>query len=274
MALLLAVIAVLGAAIGSFLNVVVHRVPAGESVVHPPSACPTCGMGIRWFDNIPLVSWLFLRARCRGCGSRISSRYPLVELGTLLAFVTVTLFFGPGVLATDTAPALIAALLVLIAHLYFAAISIALTLIDLDTHRLPNVIVLPSYPVAIILLGAAALLTADLESAVRAAAGAGILFAIYLVLALVSPRGMGMGDVKLAGVVGIYLGWAGWSALAVGAFAAFLLGGVLGLVLIMAKRVHRQSGIPFGPWMLVGAWLGLAWGEPIAAGYLAVFGLS
>ncbi len=274
MALLLAIVAVLGAAIGSFLNVVVHRVPAGQSVVHPPSACPTCGSGIRWFDNIPLVSWVLLRARCRECGSPISSRYPLVELGTLLAFVAVTLSFGPSVLATDSAPALVAALLVLIAHLYFAAISIALTLIDLDTHRLPHAIVLPSYPVAIILLGTAALLTSDLESAARAAAGAGIVFAIYLVLALVSPRGMGMGDVKLAGVVGLYLGWAGWPALAVGAFAAFLLGGVLGLVLIMAQRAHRRSGIPFGPWMLVGAWVGLAWGEPIAAGYLAVFGLS
>jgi leader peptidase (prepilin peptidase)/N-methyltransferase len=108
----------------------------------------------------------------------------------------------------------------------------------------------------------------------RSAAGAGILFVLYLALALISPRGMGMGDVKLAGVLGLYLGWVGWSALAVGALAAFLIGGLVGIGLILARRASRSTGIPFGPWMLAGAWVGIIIGEQLASAYLALFGLD
>lgn len=272
--LLPTVVGVFGALIGSFLNVVIHRVPAGLSIVAPPSACPHCGRVIRPYDNIPVVSWLLLRGRCRDCTAPISRRYPLVELGTAVAFAAVTAALGPAVIAAPSAPAAAGAALVLTAYLFFAAISIALAAIDLDTHRLPNAIVLPAYAVLAALLGTAALLTADAESAGRAAAGAGILFGVYLILALISPRGMGMGDVKLAGVIGIALGWAGWSALTVGALAAFLLGGVVGIALILVGRARRNSGIPFGPWMLGGAWVGILLGDPIARGYLALFGLT
>lgn len=269
-----AVIGVVGAAIGSFLNVVIHRVPLGLSVVNPPSACPACTARVRPYDNIPIVSWLVLRGRCRDCGAPFSGRYALVELATALAFAGLAVLLLPGILAAPSTAALAAGLLELVALLYFAAVSIALAAIDLDTHRLPNSIVLPSYPVLAVLLGASALLTGDLETAARAAAGAGILFAGYLLLAFISPRGMGMGDVKLAGVIGLVLGFSGWAALAVGTLAAFLLGGLVGIALIVAGRARRNTGIPFGPWMLGGAWVGILLGEPIARAYLALFGLD
>ena len=269
-----AVIGVVGAAIGSFLNVVIHRVPLGLSVVNPPSACPACTARVRPYDNIPIVSWLVLRGRCRDCGAPFSGRYALVELATALAFAGLAVLLLPGILAAPSTAALAAGLLELVALLYFAAVSIALAAIDVDTHRLPNSIVLPSYPVLAALLGASALLTGDVETAARAAAGAGILFAGYLLLAFISPRGMGMGDVKLAGVIGLVLGFSGWAALAVGTLAAFLLGGLVGIALIVAGRARRNTGIPFGPWMLGGAWVGILLGEPIARGYLALFGLD
>ncbi len=268
------VVGVFGAAIGSFLNVVIHRVPLGVSVVRPPSACAMCSAPVRPYDNIPIVSWLVLRGRCRDCAAPFSIRYPLIELATALAFAAIAAVQLPALVATTTMTDALAVLLVTVALLYFASISIALTAIDLDTHRLPDAIVLPAYPVLAALLAAAAIAAGDLESAARAAAGAGILFAAYLTLALISPRGMGMGDVKLAGVIGLMLGWYGWAALAVGALAAFILGGLVGVALIAARRASRNTGIPFGPWMLGGAWVGILLGEPIARGYLALFGLN
>lgn len=275
MAVLLPALAgVLGAVVGSFLNVVIHRVPAGLSVVRPPSACPACSSPVRAYDNVPVLSWLVLRAKCRDCGAPISARYPLVELGTAAAFVVVAAMLGPQLVLGTAVTPLIADLVVLLALLYLAAVSIALAAIDLDVHRLPNSIVLPAYLVGGVALTVAAISAADLVSLARAAAGAGILFAFYLVLALIAPRGMGMGDVKLAGVLGLFLGWFGWEALAVGALAAFLLGGLYGVILILARRARRTTGIPFGPWMLAGAWVGILFGEPIARGYLAAFGLE
>jgi leader peptidase (prepilin peptidase)/N-methyltransferase len=269
-----AIVGVLGAAIGSFLNVVIHRVPAGISVVSPPSACPSCSARVRPYDNIPIISWVLLRGRCRDCSAPFSVRYALVELLTALAFAGIAAWRLPSLLTAESTLTLAGGALVLAALLYFAAITIALAVIDLDTHRLPNAIVLPSYGVLGGLLAIAAIVTGDVESAARAAAGAGILFAGYLLLALISPRGMGMGDVKLAGVIGLMLGWFGWSALAVGTLAAFLLGALVGVGLIIARRASRTTGIPFGPWMLGGAWVGIMLGEPMARGYLALFGLE
>jgi leader peptidase (prepilin peptidase)/N-methyltransferase len=250
---------VLGLVVGSFLNVVVWRVPRGESVVHPPSACPRCGHAIRPWDNVPVVSWLVLRGRCRDCAAPISARYPLVEAGTGLAFAAVTWWNG-----LDWA---------LPAFLYLAAISVALTLIDLDVRRLPDAIVLPSYPVAVVLLALASLNpggTADWGALVRAVVGGVVLFVVYFLLLIVYPKGMGFGDVKLAGVLGLYLGWVGWGALVVGWFAAFLLGGVFSIVLLVTGRAGRKSSVPFGPWMLAGAWTGLVLGSAIASAYLSV----
>ncbi|GAA2047311.1 prepilin peptidase [Leifsonia soli] len=267
---------VFGALIGSFLNVVVYRVPAGRSIVSPPSACGSCGTEIRPYDNIPVVSWLALRGRCRTCQSAISARYPLVEAATAAAFALVAWWFwaGPQALAATDAAGVTARVLTVVAFLYLTAISIALALIDLDTHRLPNAIVLPSYAVGAVLLGAAALLGGDPFAVARAAIGACALFAFYLILALVRPGGMGFGDVKLAGVLGLFLGFLGWAPLLVGAFAAFLLGGLFSLILLAGGRAGRSSGIPFGPWMLAGAWLGILAGPTIGGAYLALLGLA
>lgn len=279
-ALLMGGSAVLGALIGSFLNVVVHRVPAGMSVANPPSACPGCGNRIRPYDNIPVVSWLVLRGRCRDCAEPISARYPLIEAGTALAFVLVVAWIlsplspaGPIVNSSGSA-GLAAGALLLVAYLWLAAASIALTAIDLQTHRLPNVIVLPGYGVAVIGLGIPALLAGDLERLGVMAAGAGILFAAYALMSVAWPGGMGMGDVKLAGVLGAFLGFSGWAALIVGAFGAFVLGGLVSIVLLVTRRVTRKGGIPFGPWMIAGCWVGLVLGASIAALYLSVFGIE
>ncbi|MBW8871819.1 MAG: prepilin peptidase [Leifsonia sp.] len=271
--ILVALVGVTGLAIGSFLNVVVYRVPAGMSVVRPRSACPNCGHEISARENIPVLSWLVLRGKCSGCAEPISKRYPLVELAGAIAFAIVGIWSAPQFAAAVTVPGAIAAVLQLVAFLYLAAISLALAIIDIETHKLPNVIVLPGYLVGVALLGAAALLQGDFVGLGRMAAGAGILFVFYFVLAFISPRGMGMGDVKLAGVLGLFLGSLGWGQLAVGAGAAFVLGGLFSIILLVTKRAGRKSGIPFGPWMLLGAWVGIFAGPAIAGGYLSIVGL-
>lgn len=263
--------ALMGLLVGSFLNVVVHRVPAGISVVRPPSACPGCGHEIRGFDNVPVLSWLALRGRCRDCRAPISARYPAVELATAVLFAVVAVVFVPTI--TDGGSTAGGAGL-LLALLYLMAISVALALIDIDTHRLPNVIVLPAYVVVVVLLGGASAITGDWAAFVRAGIGLVGLGTVYLALALAVPGGMGMGDVKLAGVLGFVLAYLGWGPLAVGAFAAFLLGGTFSLVLMSTGRAGRRSGIPFGPWMLAGAWLGIFLGPVIWAAYLGALGLG
>jgi leader peptidase (prepilin peptidase) / N-methyltransferase len=261
---------VLGLVIGSFLNVVIWRLPRGESLSHPASACPKCGHAIRRRDNVPLISWLILRGKCRDCGEPISARYPLVELGTAVFFVAVTLLFLGGVIPVDSVSS--TAAWTLPAFLYFAAISVALAAIDIDVKRLPDRIVLPSVVVGAVLLAVASAGLGDWWILLRAVIGAAALFLFYFILAFVYPKGMGFGDVKLALVVGLYLGWLGWGSLVVGAFAAFVLGGLFGLVMVIARRAGRRSGIPFGPWMLGGAWLGIIFGNQIWSGYLSLLG--
>lgn len=247
-----------GLLIGSFLNVVIWRVPRGESVVRPASACPHCGARIKAYDNIPVLSWLILHGKCRGCGEPISWRYPLVEATTGVLFAATTWWLGP--------------VWHLPAFLYLVAISVALTMIDIDVKRLPNAIVLPSYLVGAGLLSAAGWLEGDLSALVRAAIGMVALYLFYFVVCLLYPAGMGFGDVKLAGVIGLYLGFLGWRELVVGAFMAFLVGGVAGLALI--ARGHRKLRIPFGPYMLVGAWVGVLLGAPLANWYLQITQLA
>jgi len=249
-------VTVLGLLIGSFLNVVVWRVPRGESVVSPPSACPRCGARIAWYDNLPVVSWLVLRGRCRRCHEPISVRYPLVEAGTGILFGLVAWHFG----ISWTTPA----------YLYLAAISVALALIDIDTRRLPNAIVLPSYVVVPVLLAVASWGADDWPAMLRAVIGGVALYAFYFVMVLVKPGAMGFGDVKLAGILGAYLAWLGWGSFVVGAFAAFLVGGVFSIGLMVAGRAGRKSKIPFGPWMLIGCAIGVAFGESLWSAYLGI----
>ncbi|HUW15815.1 MAG TPA: prepilin peptidase [Actinomycetes bacterium] len=256
--LVLVMVGVLGLVVGSFLNVVIHRVPAGESVVHPRSRCPGCGTEIAARDNVPVVSWLLLRGRCRSCGEPISVRYPLVELGTAALFVLLTVEIGLG--------------WALPAFLYLGAVGVALAAIDLDTHRLPNALTLPSYAVGGLLLLLPAVADGSWDAYLRAWLGAAALFAFYLLLVVVYPAGMGLGDVKLAGVLGLYLGWLGWGALVVGGFLGFLLGAVVGGTLMVVRRTGRKSKIPFGPFMLAGTLLAVIWGSSVWDWYLGRLG--
>jgi leader peptidase (prepilin peptidase)/N-methyltransferase len=257
--LLVVAIGVLGLLIGSFLNVVIHRVPAGESIVHPRSRCPQCGTELAARDNVPVVSWVLLRGRCRTCGAGISVRYPLVELGTGALFAAVAWWCG----ATWQLPA----------YLYLAAISVALSAIDLDVKRLPDAIVLPSYVAALVLLLLPAAVEGRWLDLVHGVLTGLALFAFYFLLAVIYPAGMGFGDVKLSGVLGLYLGWVSWSLAIVATFAAFLLGSVVGIVVIMRGKGGRKTKVPFGPFMLLGTFLALFFGQPVVDWYTQSIGL-
>jgi leader peptidase (prepilin peptidase) / N-methyltransferase len=247
---------VVGLLVGSFLNVVAHRVPRNESVLWPRSRCPVCVAPVRPRHNVPVVSWLALRGRCADCAARISVRYPLVELGTGVLFIAVTARFG----VTWALPA----------YLYLAAIAVPLALIDLDVARLPNQIVLPSYLVGAVLLLGAAALDADWAAAGRALAAMTVLYTGYWLVALAYPGGMGFGDVKLAGLLGLYLGWLGWSSVWIGTLTGFLLGAAVGVVLLATRRATRRTAVPFGPSMLAGSLLAVFVAKPVAGWYASL----
>jgi leader peptidase (prepilin peptidase)/N-methyltransferase len=251
--LLIGIVALLGLVVGSFLNVVIHRLPRGESLVRPGSHCPHCGNEVRNRHNVPVLGWLLLRGRCADCHTPISARYPLVEAGTAALFVAVAAKFGWS--------------WELPAYLYLAAVAVALAMIDLDVLRLPDEIVLPSYLVTLILFVPAMVAGAGWGTAGRAVIAAGVL---WIVFEVISRFGMGRGDVKLAPLLGLYLGWLGWSWVAVGMFAAFLLGGIVGVVLLALRVARRKTRIPFGPYMLAGAFLAVFAAAPIADWYTAL----
>lgn len=234
-------IGLLGAAIGSFLNVVVHRLPRGESLVRPASRCPKCGTPVAPYDNVPVVSWLVLRGRCRHCGTAIAARYPAVELLTALVFTAVAAVRG---VDAD-----------LVQELPFVAVLIAAAAIDLEHRIVPNRIVVPAavYGVA----AAAAVRAGDLPELLAAGAGA---FIAMLLIALAYPAGMGMGDVKLAGVMGLYLGLSVVPAL----LAAFLSGSVVGVAIVARHgAAARKRAVPFGPFLAIGGILGLLAGPEL-----------
>jgi len=240
-----------GLVFGSFMGVVVHRVPAKESIVTPSrSRCPSCGHQLSAADNIPVVSWFMLRGRCRYCQAPISPRYLAGELltGAIWALAVVRL----GV-SWD-----------LLAFLPFLWVLIALSLIDLQTKLLPNAIVYPSVVAGVALLAvSAALGPGGVDDWLRGLAAMAASAAAFLVIALISPAGMGMGDVKLSGLIGLYLGYLSWGRVAVGFFLAFLVGAVVGIGLMIAGRAGRKTAIPFGPFMALGAILATIFGEAI-----------
>ena len=257
---LLVLVAVAGLAVGSFLNVVIYRIPRDESLVSPGSHCPTCDAAIKTRHILPVLSWVALRGRCASCSAGISPRYPLVELATAVLFVLLTLHFG----ITPELPA----------FLYLGAVTVALAMIDLDVHRLPDAIVLPSYLVAGLLLVPAAVAGGDNLAAVRAIGAMTAMWLFYFAIHAVNPHGMGFGDVKLAGLIGLYLGWLGWSSVLVGAFAGFLLGSLAGTALMALRRAGRRTAIPFGPAMLSGAILALFLSAPVTDWYGSFTGLT
>lgn len=240
MTALLAVAAVLyGVAVGSFLNVVIYRVPADLSIVRPASACPGCHAPISPRDNIPVLSWIVLRGRCRHCRMRISARYPGVELLTGAVWLAVALRFG----WSWTLPA----------ELAFVTGLIALAFIDFDHLRLPKVIVWPTG----IAVAAGLLLAAGIQGSwhrlgIAAVCGAAE-FALLFSINLISPRALGFGDVRLGLVIGLALGWLGWRYVFWGFFGAALLGSVIGIGLIAARRAKMGSRVPFGVFLAAGA---------------------
>jgi leader peptidase (prepilin peptidase) / N-methyltransferase len=238
-----------GAVIGSFLNVVAHRVPLGESLVSPGSHCPHCGAPVKPYDNVPVVSWLVLRARCRSCGAPISPRYPLVELATALVFAAVVAVRG----FDDD----------LVLELPFVATLIALAAIDFDHKLLPNKIV---YPMAA--YGVIATLLVDMGDLVEnLIAGAGA-FAFLLAAVIAYPRGMGMGDVKLAGAMGLYLGLSVIPALLV----AFLSGSIVGVIIIAREgAAGRKKAVPFGVFLAFGGIVGVLFGPDLIDAYRTNF---
>jgi leader peptidase (prepilin peptidase)/N-methyltransferase len=239
-----AVFLVPGLALGSFLNVVAARVPLRRSIVRPGSACMSCGTSLSWYDNVPLVSYAVLRGRCRSCGARISLRYPLVELTTALLVAGCVWKFG---LTLDAAVAA-----------FFCAALVAVSATDLEHRIIPNRIVVPA---AVIVLAAQTALHPRVEWVVGALGGSGFLF----LAALAYPKGMGMGDVKLALLMGSMLGYTVAVGLMVGMVAA-LVPSVYLLARHGAKA--RKMGIPFGPFLALGAVVALFAGHPILDGYL------
>ena len=245
-----------GLAAGSFANVAIHRVPRRESVVRPGSRCPTCGTPIAWRDNLPVLGWLLLRGHCRECRAPIPLQYPLVELATGLLWFLVTLRLAGDGLGWAVP-----------AYLAFAFVCLVLAVIDARTRLLPNRVSYPAFPTVLGLLLVASVGLGDLDRLVRGLAAAVAVGGLFLALALISPRGMGLGDVKLAPTLGLALGWLSWGTVAVGIFAGFLLGALAGLVAIVALGLNRKSLLPFGPWLVSGAMLGVLTGTDIAAWY-------
>lgn len=257
--LFVSIVGVLGLVVGSFLNVVIYRVPAGLSVVRPGSACPACRTPVRARDNVPVVSWLVLRGRCRDCAVPIAVRYPLVELATAALFAVSAWRFGPS--------AYVVAVLVLMAG------AVALFMIDLDHRRLPFSI---TGLVGAGIVGALAFatVTGEADYLPRALMSTALWLAVYGGIWLATAgRGMGLGDVALAPVLGLVLGWSGWGSSLVGLLAGFAIGAVVGVGLLASGRAGVRSRVPHGPFLLTGAALGLFAGQSLWQDYLQLFGL-
>ena len=237
-----------GLVIGSFLNVVIWRLPRGESLAKPASRCPSCGTPIKPYDNIPVLSWLLLRGRCRNCGAKVSARYPLVEALTagLYAAVVAAKWDDTSEIALGIA---------------MVTFLVPIAFIDLDTRKIPNKLTAPA---AVVALGLGLGLDIDFVPEMLISAAGGFLF--FFLAAVMYPKGMGMGDVKLAGVMGLYLG----RAVAPAIFAGLILGVVVGAVIIARKGAQegRKTAVPFGPFLAAGAILGLFVGEDIMDEYL------
>ena len=247
--LLILVCGAFGLAIGSFLNVVIYRVPRKESIVTPRSACPSCGTELAARDNIPVLSWMLLRGKCRTCGAPISWQYPVVELLTAGLFAGVAGRFG-----YDWA---VPAYLALFGGL------VALSWIDVERMLLPKAII---YPVSV-LVAALLLLPAGVYGAWHsywvAWTFAGGWFLLFYLMWFASPRLLGYGDVRLAPVLGLSLGWLGWRYVVLGFFAANLIGALIGIGLIVAKKAERQSRVPYGVFLALGTALAVFCGPEV-----------
>jgi len=279
-AALIVVTALFGLLVGSFLNVVIHRVPkmmeagwrreARELLDQPPeeepvfnlvvprSRCPHCGHGIRWHENIPVVSWLALKGRCSQCGTAIGKRYPVIELLTALVAALCAWRFGYGIWLPFT--------------LYASFTLLALAAIDLDTTLLPDDLTYPLLWAGLLaaLVGVSPVTLAD--AVVGAMAGYLSLWSLYWVFKLLTGKeGMGYGDFKLLAALGA---WLGWQYLPLVILLSSVVGLVFALIMMATGAVKRGQGIPFGPYLAIAGWIALLWGEQIVSGYLGLFNLG
>ena len=249
----IAILAVLGLAVGSFLNVCVHRLPRGQSLNSPPSRCPQCDYRLRWFDNIPVVSYAMLVGRCRKCGARISIRYPIVELVTMVLFVLHGAVFGWTAL--------------LIPRLVFACAMVALFAIDLEHQLLPNSITLPGIIVG--LIASTVLPPGIIDALIGVIIGGGVLWLIGEAYFRYSGHeGMGGGDVKMLAMIGAFLGW---KLVLVTLVLSSVLGSIIGLIVIAARKGGMKYALPYGTFLALGALFASLAGEAIVNWYVGLY---
>jgi leader peptidase (prepilin peptidase)/N-methyltransferase len=249
----LTVLALLGLAVGSFLNVCIHRIPRAQSLVFPGSRCPGCGYELRWFDNIPVLSYAMLLGRCRKCQTRIAIRYPLVELAAMALFVLHGMVFGWTAL--------------LVPRLLFACMLVVLFAIDLEHHLLPNVITLPGIVVG--LIASAVLPPGLVDALIGVLIGGGVLWVIGEAYYRFSGQeGMGGGDVKMLAMIGAFLGWKlVLMTLVLSSFA----GSIIGLIVIAVKRGGMKYALPYGTFLALGALVASLVGERIVNWYVSLY---
>lgn len=255
----LALVTLLGLLVGSFVNVVVYRVPRHESILFPASHCPLCETPIKARHNVPILGWLLLRGRCAACAERISARYPLVEAATGACYFALTLRFGLGV--------------ELPAYLFLATVAISLALIDLDSKRMPRTILLTSYAIGLVLLTFASAGRGDWHPLARAAAGAIALATSQLLFVLQLPFG-GVGRLQLAGLLGLFLGWQSWSALLVGTVGALLVCAAVEIRRSVQEPAAGPFTIALAPPMVMAAGAALFITAPLVHWYGSLIGMA
>lgn len=249
----LTILVLLGLAVGSFLNVCIHRIPRSQSLMRPPSRCPACEYQLRWFDNIPVASYAAILGRCRKCRTRISIRYPLVELATMALFVVHGEVFGWSAL--------------LVPRLLFACAMVVLFAIDLEHHLLPNVITLPG--IAIGLISSTVLPPGLVDALLGVALGGGVLWLIGEAYYRFSGHeGMGGGDVKMLAMIGAFLGW---KLVLITLVLSSVAGSLIGLFVILIKRGGLKYALPYGTFLALGALTASLAGERIVNWYVSLY---
>lgn len=245
---------ILGLIIGSFLNVCIYRMPRGLSIVRPSSSCPSCKTPIRIYDNIPVISYILLRGRCRGCSSVIPTRYPLVELLNAVLYVSVIWRFGIGWYTP--------------AYFAFCSAMVVITFVDLEFQIIPDAITLSGIPIGLV-AGFLILIDPFVRASMLGFKNSLIGFisggGLFYLIAVLSRGGMGGGDIKMMAMTGAFLGW---KAVLLTTFSASLIGSIVGIILIVFKGKGRKTKIPFGPFLSIGALITLFFGQEIFRYYL------
>jgi len=244
---------ILGLIVGSFSNVCIYRIPRNESIIYPASHCPKCRTKIKPVDNIPILSYILLKGRCRNCESRISIQYPVVELLTGLIYVIIYMIYGLSIQS--------------LIYIILSSALIIIAFIDLNKQIVPDVISLPGIIIGLVLSFFVPYIS-FINSALGAVVGGGIILIIGLVgSAIFKKEAMGGGDIKLAAMIGAFLGW---RYIVISLFLGFFLGALAGIFLVLSKIKSREDMVPFGPFIVLGSLITLLWGEKILTWYIGI----